>query len=90
MTCHHKTLFGRPLKPAPLCGVALEIRVFGRGTVELRRPSHHTVAANVPFAIYFDLDRSSYLVFLVCQVLILKSKRKPYLSDSCQSIEDTF
>ena len=41
MTCHHKTLFGGPLKPAPLCGVALEIRVFGRGTVELRRTQRY-------------------------------------------------
>jgi fido (protein-threonine AMPylation protein) len=38
MTCHHTTLFGTPLKPAPIQGLAVENRVFDRGTVELRRP----------------------------------------------------
>ena len=38
MTCHHTTLFGTPLKPAPIQGLAVENRVFGRGTVELRSP----------------------------------------------------
>jgi hypothetical protein len=39
MTCHHTTLFGTPLKPAPIQGLAVENRVFDRGTVELRGPT---------------------------------------------------
>ncbi|WP_232478127.1 hypothetical protein, partial [Caballeronia calidae] len=82
-----------PPKPAPIQGLAVENRVFGRGTVELRRSTslrHHTnsILNGIAFAALGASARPIYLrlalCVLTCISITARDDRRRFTSNSAK------